>query len=179
MCMTPNRQIGMCEAHARQHAEYMLSVKEALEADPDNLMLQRRYARLEEAQRRTQSTRYLHSNRENEEKENFPHRQAIEPRLRQGFATTERNTAIPEAVRDAAKVIFVVSMFLISLGIVVASFVLPVVYAVLNGVALFGEGGDAQSLWHWTWLIVCVLLAYHAPRITTFIFSAIWVAVLE
>ncbi len=62
---------------------------------------------------------------------------------------------------DAALVggLFVLALFL---GLVsIAIFVTAVVFAVINGIALFGPDGDISSVWHWVWFVICsvVILA--------------------
>ena len=42
--------------------------------------------------------------------------------------------------------------------VAVAIKVTAIVFAVINGFALFGPDGDITSVWHWVWFIICCLV---------------------
>jgi hypothetical protein len=51
----------------------------------------------------------------------------------------------------AALAIIGAIVVLVSLAI----FVTAVVFAIVNGIALFGPDGDITSVWHWVWFVIC------------------------
>jgi hypothetical protein len=42
----------------------------------------------------------------------------------------------------------------------VALTITAIVFGVINALALFGPGGDIGSVWHWVWLVVCVIAVW-------------------
>jgi len=56
---------------------------------------------------------------------------------------------------DAATVTGIVAIAFVIFAIVVAIQVTAIVFAVINGIALFGPDGDISSVWHWVWFVIC------------------------
>lgn len=42
----------------------------------------------------------------------------------------------------------------------VALTITAVVFGVINALALFGPNGDTTSVWHWVWLVICVIVVW-------------------
>jgi hypothetical protein len=42
----------------------------------------------------------------------------------------------------------------------IALTITAVVFGVINALALFGPNGDTASVWHWVWLVVCVIFVW-------------------
>lgn len=53
------------------------------------------------------------------------------------------------------------TLAVIGFVIVIAAFAVNftvIVFAVINGLALFGPDGDISSVWHWVWFIICLVI---------------------
>lgn len=67
--------------------------------------------------------------------------------LRKTFAKIEREQNIKLFV-------FIGFIFLIAAIINITA----IVFAIINGFALFGPDGDINSIWHWFWFIICCMI---------------------
>ena len=46
--------------------------------------------------------------------------------------------------------------------LIIAINILAIVFAVINGLALFGPDGDITSIWHWFWFVLCCFVILNA-----------------
>jgi hypothetical protein len=56
---------------------------------------------------------------------------------------------------DAGAVVGMFVLVFLLGAVAIAIFVTAVVFAIINGIALFGPDGDITSVWHWTWFVIC------------------------
>jgi len=59
---------------------------------------------------------------------------------------------------DGAVVAGIFALVFVLFAISLAIRVVAIVFAVINGIALFGPDGNPTDVWHWVWFVICVLV---------------------